>query len=122
MRPGRKPAGTKLVEHVDGSEFAKKRLEVILKSINGELTIEEATNKLGVERSRFHELRSQALQAMATQLEPRPAGRPRVSKEEGSSQVRALREENQSLKWALEAARVREEVSMILGINQKKRK
>ena len=44
----RKPKGPALVQHLEGSERAKQRLEVILETIAGELTIEQACECLGI--------------------------------------------------------------------------
>ena len=77
MRPGRKPAGPKLVEGLSGSDFAKKRLEQVLRTLSGELTIEEACAELNIGRTRFYDLRQELLEDMVERLEPRPAGRPR---------------------------------------------
>jgi transposase-like protein len=75
-RTGRRPAGPQIVHRLDGSGSAKFRLEVILKTITGELTIPEACQLLGICESRFHVLRNETLQATLYSLEPRPPGRP----------------------------------------------
>ncbi len=64
MRSGRKPAGPKLVEGLSGSDFAKKRLEQILRTVSGEATIEEACTELGISRTRFYDLRQALLEDM----------------------------------------------------------
>jgi transposase-like protein len=76
VRTGRKPAGPQIVKRLEGSPTAKRRLEVILETITGQLTVSKACQQLGVGKSRFHALRSQTLQATLETLEPRPAGRP----------------------------------------------
>jgi transposase-like protein len=75
-RAGRKPLGPALVEHLEGSEQAKQRLEVILQTITGELTIEAACQRLGICPARLHVLRTEVLEAGLARLEPRPVGRP----------------------------------------------
>jgi hypothetical protein len=65
-----------LVHHLDGSERAKERLEVILETIAGRITIREACDRLGIEEAMFFRLRTQAIQAGLSRLEPRPSGRP----------------------------------------------
>ena len=58
VRTGRKPAGPQIVERLEGSPVAKQRLEVILETIAGRLTVPEARDRLGIGESRFHELRN----------------------------------------------------------------
>jgi hypothetical protein len=84
-RTGRKPTGPQIVDRLEGSPSAKQRLEVILETIAGQLTIPEACARLGIGESRFHELRNQTLQATLSTLEPRRLGRPpkRTSPEQG---------------------------------------
>jgi hypothetical protein len=73
---GRRPAGPQIAERLEGSSAAKHRLAVILETIAGRLTVPQACQQLGIGESRFHALRSQALQATLDALEPRPLGRP----------------------------------------------
>jgi len=73
---GRKPIGPPLVRRLDGSEQAKERMEVILETVAGKITIREACDRLGIEEAMFFKLRTQVLQAGIARLEPRPAGRP----------------------------------------------
>ena len=84
-RTGRKPTGPQIVERLEGSPSAKQRLEVILETIAGQLTIPEACARLRICESRFYDLRNQTLQATLNTLEPRRPGRPskRISPEQG---------------------------------------
>jgi len=83
-RARRKPKGPALVERLDGSERAKERLETILETISGRLTIEQACRRLGIKATRFHALRDEALKASLERLEPKSAGRPpHVETDEG---------------------------------------
>ena len=75
-RTGRKPTGPQIVERLEGSPSAKQRLEVILETIAGQLTIPEACAQLGIGESRFHDLCNRTLQATLNTLEPRRPGRP----------------------------------------------
>jgi hypothetical protein len=76
VRTGRKPTGPQIVDRLEGSPSAKQRLEVILETIAGQLTIPEACARLGIGESRFHDLRNRTLQATLKTLEPRRRGRP----------------------------------------------
>ena len=69
---GRKPLGPALVEHLDGSPRAKQRLEVILATIAGQLTIDQASEQLGIKPAMFYRLRTEVLEAGLARLEPRP--------------------------------------------------
>ena len=81
---GRKPLGPALVEHLDGSTSAKERLELILATIAGKVTVVAAAEQLGISEAMFYKLRSRVLQVSLEDLEPKPIGRPaqRPSEEE----------------------------------------
>ena len=111
---GRKPLGPKLVHHLDGSERAKERLEVILETVTGKLTISEACGLLGIEEAMFFRLRMQALEAALCRLEPRPAGRPRRSSSPESERIVELEREVEDKELELKAADVRVEVAQAM--------
>ena len=73
---GRKPLGPALVEHLDGSENAKERLELILATIAGQVTVVAAAERLGLSEAMFYKLRNRVLQVSLEDLEPKPIGRP----------------------------------------------
>ena len=111
---GRKPLGPQLVHHLDGSEHAKDRMEVILETIAGKLTIREACDRLGIEEAMFFRLRMQALQAAIRRLEPRPSGRPpRVTTPEGE-RIADLEQDLQDKELELQAAAVRLEIAQAM--------
>lgn len=120
MRPGRKPAGPKLVDDLPGSEFAKKRLQQILRTISGEATIEEACEELQISRSRFYDLRQSLLEDMVDRLEPRSAGRPRQQPEQPPEET-ALAREIARLEVELEASKVRAELNTFLPLYRPKK-
>jgi predicted DNA-binding protein (UPF0251 family) len=111
---GRRPMGARLAEHVEGSDLAKSRLEVILQTIREEITIEEACAKLGVEQSRFFAMRSEALQAMASFLEPGRVGRPPKEPSELEQRMAALEKKFAEVAFELEISRVREEIAVTM--------
>lgn len=117
----RKGAGPKLVNGMDGSSEAKKRLRVILETISGERTVAEACSELGIGEARFHELRAEVLAVALLHLEPRPAGRP-AKEEPESSEVDALKAELKELRIELQVSRVREEISAVMPHLLKPRK
>jgi hypothetical protein len=68
--------GIEQVELLPGSTAAKRRLQVFLANLAGELSVEQACAVLDLRESRFFELRKQWLQDSVQALEPEPAGRP----------------------------------------------
>jgi hypothetical protein len=110
MPGGRPPSGSKLVEDLDGSEHAKRRLVAIIETLAGKLSIDEACTSVDVRPSEFHKLRARLLQEALQSLEPRPAGRPPKVVTEGDARAAALEREVQNLKMELRAMRVREEL------------
>lgn len=106
VRTGRKPAGPQIAERLEGSPVAKQRLEVILETIAGRLTVPEACERLGIGESRFHTLRNQTLQATLEALEPRLLGRPTKPTSPEQAEVDPLQAELRRLHAELELAQV----------------
>src|SRR5262245_13080756 len=97
---GRKPLGTALVEHLDGSDDVKERLELIIKTLSGQLTVVAACRILDISEAMFYKLRNRVLQCCLEDLEPKPRGRPPQTAtpdqdryEELSAELAALRRE-----------------------------
>jgi hypothetical protein len=105
---GRKPPGPEFVRRLRGSAASKERAEIILKTVTGELRIQEASALLGITPQRLHMLRQEGMQALVDRLEPQPSGRPR------QAPAPAGPEPVESLQRELEAARVREEIALLL--------
>ena len=110
---GRKPAGPQIVERLEGSPVAKQRLEVILETIAGRLTVPKACRQLGIGKSRFHELRSLTLQATLEALEPRPPGRPAKPTSPDPVEFDALKAELRQLHVELKAAQTLTRIARI---------
>jgi len=110
MPGGRPPRGSKLVDGLEGSEQAKRRLTAILDTLAGKLTIDEACASVDVRPSEFHKLRERFLQEALQSLEPRPVGRPAKVVTEGDLRAAALERELQNTRMELQTARVREEL------------
>ena len=106
VRTGRKPAGPQIADRLEGSPAAKQRLEVILETIAGQLTVPQACQQLGVGESRFHALRNQTLQTTLEALEPRPLGRPARPTSPEQAEVDALQAELRRLHAELELAQL----------------
>ena len=114
MTRGRPSEGPKLVERLEGSEEAKQRLQVILRAIGGELTVDEACAELGIGKTAFFELRKRVLQASLADLEPKPVGRPRKETPAEDAEAERLKRENERLRDDLEIAHVREEIALAM--------
>jgi len=111
---GRKPMGPKLVHNLDGSEHAKERLEMILETIAGSRTIEDASDDLGVCEARFFQLRTQVLEAALNRLEPRPPGRPPKTDSPEQERIVELEEELRDKDSKLQATEVRAEIAQVM--------
>ena len=111
---GRKPTGPPLVHHLEGSELAKERLEVILETFTGNLTIREACDRLGICEAMFYRLRTQSLQAGLSRLEPRPSGRPSRSLSPEDQRIAKLEKELQEKDSELKATGVRLEIAQAI--------
>ena len=114
MGRGRRTSGSKLVERLDGSRHAKRRLKLILDTLSGKCTIVDACRELGINEAAFHKLRSRTLQESLEGLEPRPPGRRAQEISPEAEQAAALEEENEALRLELKAAQVREELALVM--------
>jgi transposase-like protein len=109
---GRKTLGPRMVDNLDGSSQARRRLEVILESLAGRRRVEDACRDLEISEARFHELKLQALKGALDQLEPKPAGRP--AKRGEPEEVARLKRENEELRIELEIERVRQQIAAVM--------
>lgn len=115
MSAGRPPKGSKHVERLDGADAEKHRLKIVLETLSGERSVEEACEELGVSASRFHEIRREALQAALEGLAPTPSGRRKNSDPSADQErVKALEKENRELKLELQAAYTRTEIALAM--------
>jgi hypothetical protein len=113
MRRGRRTTGVQLVERLEGSAQAKRRLRLVLETLAGQRTVTAAGQALGISRRRFHALRSEFLQAALDELEPRSVGRPGRNQDE-DDRVAGLEVEIQKLQVELRASQVREEIALAM--------
>ncbi len=111
---GHLPMGPKLVEQLEGSMHAKQRLEAILATLAGQLTVAQACEQLGIKEAMFHRLRTRVLQAGLIDLEPRPRGRPRHHTSPAEQENQRLADEVTDLQQQLEIAEVKRELASIL--------
>lgn len=116
----RPPKGAKLVRSLEGEAKAKERLEVILQTVAGELTIREACGRLGVGEARFHQLRREALEGALAKLEPKARGRPKgAGPSPEAERISALEAEVKDLQTELIGSQLREELATVLPARKK---
>jgi hypothetical protein len=113
MTRGRRTAAA-LVQQLDGSDEAKARLVMLLDVWAGQQTAVQAVLRFGLSERRFHQLRTQCLQAALTSLEPRPLGRPARRPDDSNGQLAALQNQVQNLRLDLRAAQIREEIALAM--------
>ena len=114
MTRGRPPEGPNLVEKLDAPEDDRRRLRVILETIAGQRTVASACEELGIGAARFHELRTQALQAAVEGIAPRAAGRPAQPVEATDPKVAELEAKVRDLDLELRASHVREQIALTM--------
>ena len=114
MRRGRPPLGIQHVSRLSGTAESKRRLRVILQTLAGEMSIEEACRRLEVSESRLHQMRHDALAGALSGLEPRPAGRPPTPEPDPTDRVAELEAQVRELRIDLQASRVRTEVALTM--------
>jgi hypothetical protein len=119
---GRKPDLEGLIDRRDGSEEAKRKASVLLRTFGEELTVIEAGRKLGLNEGRAHVWRERMLQGAVDALEPRPSGRPKVPVEPRDEEIERLEKELAELRGKLLLERVREELSLIRPVRAAEKK
>jgi hypothetical protein len=120
----RTTAGPALVDALPGSDDARRKAHILLQTIDGSITIQQAADALGCDRSFVHVLRRQALQGLVAALEPRtPGPKPRAVEDVLADQAEALRQAEQRVRdaeTAMQLERVRAELQVGLGPRLKK--
>src|SRR5436190_13025644 len=111
---GRKPLGPALVEHLEGSDNAKERLELILSTLAGQISVVAAAEQLGISEAMFYKVRHRVLQVCLEDLEPKPLGRPPVRLTEDQQQRQELETQVTALQRELAAQAVRVELLQAL--------
>jgi hypothetical protein len=114
-RLGRKPQGVGLVEPLEGSDHAKRRMMWFLETLSGERGVLEACAALDICESRFHAQRAAWLQESLALLEPRSPGRPpKPEPSAGPAEVASLRKQLQELEARAVAGEVQAELASVL--------
>ncbi len=114
MVMGRPNKGIGHVDGCDGSQLSKQRAKIVLRTINGELSVNEALEKLGIQRAHFSKLRRLLLQGAVDALEPGRPGRPRKHDAESEQRFRELERKSQDLERQLQLERTRVDLAPLL--------
>lgn len=120
MPAGRPPKGPDLVDRLQGSDEAKKRVKIVLQTISGTLPVKEACEILAVSESRFHQIREEILLKALRSQEPQPKGRPpdrSAVPGEVLAEMEGLRVRNEALEEALKRETVRADLGEIMSID-----
>jgi transposase-like protein len=107
--------GAALAERVSGSAVAQERLKVLLETITGGKSMDQACQALGIRKSQLFKLRQRALQAAAAALEPQPLGRPSQPAGPEAERIAELEQRRDELEVELQAARVRVELAQVMS-------
>ena len=111
---GRTPAGPEYVYTVAGSDAAKERARIVLETMMGACRLREACARLGISEPRFHQLRTQFVEAGVAGVEPQRPGRKPRARSPLEEEIRLLQQELAALRDELRNARIREEVALTL--------
>jgi hypothetical protein len=114
MVMGRPNKGIDHVDSCDGSQRSKQRAQVILRTINGELSVNEACEILGIQRPQFARLRRKALQGAVDALEPGRPGRPPTHDAASDHRAQDLEDEVERLEKLLHTEQIRAAIAHLL--------
>jgi len=108
---GRHAVGPEIADTLDGSEYARTRMRVVLEVTAGRMRVTEACAVLGVCSQRFERIRRVALQWGIPGLERKRPGRPRKPRSAVETESAELRQQVAEARAQLQAARVRIELA-----------
>jgi hypothetical protein len=124
----RPTTGPSLIDGLEGSANAKRRARLVLETLAGLVSVDEAARQLEITPQRFHVLRDELLSRMVAEAEPKPAGRPpsvpsederlAAARAEGAAEER--RRIHGDMAFAARAAELKEELRA-LGIARPRR-
>jgi transposase-like protein len=111
---GRKPLGPAIVKHLEGSDSAKQRLELILETLAGQISVVAASAQLGISEAAFYKIRDRVLNVCVADLEPKPLGRPPIRLTQEQQRVQELESQVATLERELAGQTVRVELLQAL--------
>jgi hypothetical protein len=96
---------------MQGSDIARGRVALVLKTFSREQQFQEAAAELGVTPQRLHEIRHQILEAAIAAVEPKPVGRPpQPAPDPNLARIAALEQRIRDLTVEREIGYLREEL------------
>lgn len=107
MAPGRPTKGSDIVTRFDASDEAKEKVQLVLDTLSGKTSLQDAAARLGVSESRFHQIREEILLGMLNAAEPKPVGRPPKPQPQDDEAAR-LKNQLAEAKLELHVSRLRE--------------
>ena len=111
MAKGRPNKGLAHLDKHDVSELSRIRSRIVLQTVMGELSVHEACERLGIDRSRFARLRDDALRQYQEAFEPGSPGRPVERDVEADAREQELRDRIAQLERELRYATARARLS-----------
>lgn len=111
MTQGRPTKGSDIVTKFDASAEAKEKVRLVLDTLAGKTSVQDAAARLNVTETRFHQIRDEILTGMLSAAEPKPVGRP-PEPEEDDPEVEALRKKLQEANLMVEISRLRELIAV----------
>jgi hypothetical protein len=103
-----------LADRVTASEQARARMKVLLETITGDKTMDQACDALSIHKTQLFRLRTRMLEAAAASLEPQPIGRPPEAVPPQTARIAELEAELNKLHVELQASRLRVELAQAL--------
>jgi len=105
-----KTTGVALLEKYDGSEQSIRRVQAIIQTLAGQVSVVDACKDMGIGEAIFRRFRDVCLKAAISSLEPKKRGRKATPEPPGQKQIEALQQEVQRLKVELMGAMAREDL------------
>ena len=115
MKRGRRPAGPEYVQHLDGSDIAKERVQIVLETVAGTCGVDDACQRLDICGQRFHQLRQQIMAGAVTAAEPGTPGRRAQPPSAADEKIQRLEQQVAELQRELQASKAREEITLVLS-------
>lgn len=110
---GRPNKGVAHLQGLPGTQASKLRGMAIWRTMNGELSVTEACEQIGVGPTQFANLREEALLGYLGALQPKPVGRPRLVPLEVQEQLDALQRRVAELEHENHLLKVQAEVAAV---------